>query len=184
MGGKKIKWNSERLLSLSAMTLSVITLFIFIWQTNLMSRQNYLSIMPYLQFSVLDDENEKSFGLSLKNHGVGPAILESVILEYQGKRYDLKDYNNEMNELLSSLEPALDSVDYTAYGSLNRGMAIPANSSYDFLAVINAPEDYTIATESIGQLVEKGLRYEIIYKSLQEERWAIHNDSEGPEKLN
>jgi hypothetical protein len=183
MARKKIKWNSERLLSMSAMTLSVVTLFIFIWQTNLMSRQNYLSILPYLQFSVHDDESEGNFALSLKNHGVGPAILQSVILEYQDRRYDLREYNNELNELLRVLKPELDSVHYTAFGSLNPGIAIPANTTYEILGVSDSPENYAIIAGSIQQLVENGLRYEIIYKSLQEEQWVIHNDSEGPEKL-
>jgi hypothetical protein len=124
-----------------------------------------------------------SYGLSLKNHGVGPAILESVVLEYRGKRYDLKDYNNELHELLLTLKPELDSVHYTAFGSLNRGIAIPANSSYEILRVMNSPDNYATLTTAIGQLVEEGFRYEIVYKSLQEERWVIHNDSEGPEKL-
>lgn len=183
MGRKKIKWNSERLLSLSAMTLSVITLFIFIWQTNLMSRQNYLSILPYLQFSVHDDASGNSYGLSLKNHGVGPAILESVILEYRGKRYDLKEYNNELHKLLNSLKPELDSVQYTELGSLNRGIAIPANASYVILSIMNSPSDYPTLANTIRDLVESGIRYEIIYQSLQGERWMIHNDSEGPQKL-
>jgi hypothetical protein len=148
-----------------------------------MSRQNYLSILPYLQFAEHDDAPKKSFGLSLKNHGVGPAILESVILEYRGKRYDLKEYNYEVHSFLSSLKPELDSVHYTVIGTLNRGIAIPSNSTYNILGVINSPEDYAIVATAVAELVDNGLRYEIIYKSLQEERWMINNDSEGPEKL-
>lgn len=183
MPSRKITFNTERLLSLSAMSLSVITLIIFIWQTNLMSRQNYFSILPYLQLSVLDDRADGSYELSLKNHGVGPAILESVVLEYQGERYDLKDFDSEMNRLLVRLHPGLDSVRYTGLGSLNKGIAIPANSTYEFISILHSPGNYAVFKPAMDQLVNNGLRYEIRYKSLQEEHWMIHNDSEGPEKV-
>ena len=72
----KIKWNSDKLLSLSAISISFITLIIFIYQTNIMSRQNYISIMPYLDLSTTNDVSDYHFELNLKNHGVGPAIIE------------------------------------------------------------------------------------------------------------
>lgn len=183
MAKKKISWNSDRFLSITAMVLSFVTLIIFVYQTNIMRRQNYLSILPYVQFSVLDATETHSYGLSLKNHGVGPAIIESVHLDYQGKQYDLKDYNYELHTFLAHMKPELDSVEYYAHGSLNRGNAIPANNSYDILFVRNSEKDYRLLTEGIGELIRNGLRYEIVYRSIQDERWMIHNDSEGPEKL-
>ena len=65
MAAKKIKWNSERILSLSAMSISFITLIIFIYQTNLMSKQNYLSILPYLQLSTSNDSEGNKYSLSI-----------------------------------------------------------------------------------------------------------------------
>ena len=75
MGKVKINWNSERILSLSAMSISFITLIIFIYQTNLMSKQNYLSILPYLQLSTSNDIEKNTYTLSIQNYGVGHAII-------------------------------------------------------------------------------------------------------------
>ena len=184
MASKKgIKWNSERILSLSAMSISFITLIIFIYQTNLMSKQNDLSILPYLQVSESADAESNSFMISLKNHGVGPAILESVIIEYEGQRYDVKDYNDDLISLLSDIESELDSLKYFSMSTLDVGIAIPSNATYEIFSVSNSPKDYDVLTESLFRLENNGLRYEIIYKSIQGERWIIHNDSEGPEKL-
>ncbi|MBT8223808.1 MAG: hypothetical protein KJN96_11640, partial [Eudoraea sp.] len=61
MAKRKINWNSDRILGLSAMSISFITLVIFIYQTNLMSKQNYLSILPYLQLSTSNDSENNSF---------------------------------------------------------------------------------------------------------------------------
>ena len=178
----KIRWNSERILSLSAMSISIITLLIFIYQTNLMSRQNYLSILPYLQLSTSDNSAANTYTLSLMNHGVGPAIIESVILEYKGKKYDLKDYDDYLFNVLVLLEPELDSIVSLDTSTLDKGIAIPANATYQIFSVHDSESEYQLFMEKLA-IIEAELRYEIVYKSIQEERWIIHNDTEGPEKL-
>lgn len=179
----KLKWNSEKLLSLTAMGLSFITLIIFIYQTNLMRKQNYLSILPYVQFAYSDDPTAHHYSLSLKNHGVGPAILESVTLEYQGERQQLTAYGNELFRYMRSLDPALDSVQGLVFSTLDPGIALPANTTYTIMEVTGSERDYEQLTSTISRFMEKGLRYEIVYRSIQDERWMIHNDSSMPEKL-
>ena len=182
MARNKIKWNSERILSLSAMSISFITLIIFIYQTNLMSRQNALSILPYLQLSTSDNSAASTYSLSVLNHGVGPAIIESVILEYKGKRYDLKDYDDYLFNVLKQIEPELDSITSLDTSTLDKGIAIPANATYRVFSVHNSEPEYRLLMEKLA-IIEPELRYEIIYKSIQEERWLIHSDSEGPERI-
>ncbi|MGI9546329.1 MAG: hypothetical protein ACR2MM_03765 [Flavobacteriaceae bacterium] len=179
----KIKWNSEKILSLSAMSISFITLIIFVYQTNLMSKQNYLSILPYLQVATSDNPTANSYSLSLKNHGVGPAIIESVVMEYEGERRDIADFDNYLFNYLQSIAPELDSIKNSDTSTLDKGIAIPANSTYLVFNVTSSEKDYQLLTEKLFALEENGLRFEIIYKSIQNERWIIHNDSQGPEKL-
>lgn len=183
MGKRKIKWNSERILSLSAMSISFITLIIFVYQTNLMSKQNYLSILPYLQVATSNNPADNTYSISLKNHGVGPAIIESVILEYNGKRYDLKDYDDYLFNVLVSIVPELDSIVSLDTSTLDRGIAIPANSTYLVFSVYDSEPEYHLFTEKLHYIEENGLRFEIIYRSIQDERWMIHDNSEGPIKL-
>lgn len=183
MSKVRIKWNAERFLSLSAMTISFITLLIFVYQTNLMRKQNYLSILPYLMLSTTDQGSEQTFELHLKNHGVGPAIIESVTIEYKSKTHDLADYEDDLFLLLASIVPELDSIKNRSSSTLNKGMAIPANSDYHVFSVQNSPESYQLITQSLDRLLHEGLTYRITYRSIQNERWMIHNTSEGPEKL-
>lgn len=131
----KFIWNSEKLVSISAMSISFITLLIFIYQTNLMRRQNDLSIMPYLDISTTNDLEKATFELNLLNHGVGPAIIESVRLKYQGQQYDLKAFENSLFAFLKSQRPILDSVSVISTSTLDPGMAIPANTSYNVFSV-------------------------------------------------
>lgn len=182
MPKRKFKLNSEKLLSFSAMAISFITLLIFIYQTNLMSRQNYLSIMPYLDMSTTNNNNQHNFQLNLKNHGVGPAIIESVNCKYQGKTFDLKDYNNYFFDFLREQFPELKKIHSYSSSSLDKGMAIPANSSYNVFA-INDSLGYQLITNILDKIDSEDFDYEIVYKSIQDERWLIHDDSEGPQKL-
>lgn len=183
MTKRSISWNSERILSLSAMLISVITLLIFIYQTNLMRRQNYLSIMPYLLLSTTRDKSEQLFSVSLKNHGVGPAIIESTTLIYQGKAYHLRDYNFELLRVLTVLAPELDSLHTYSSSSLDKGIAIPANYTYQLLESRQSAEAYELLNSTIDKLLANGLDYEIIYRSIQEERWVIRLQSDGPKRL-
>ncbi|MGB5228607.1 MAG: hypothetical protein WBN55_10110 [Eudoraea sp.] len=183
MAKLKFKWNSDKIVSLSAMSISVLTLIIFIYQTNLMSKQNYLSILPYVQISISNDTAKNTFSLDIKNHGVGPAIIESVIIYYKGEKHDLREYDNYLYNYLKSEMPVLDSVKFFSTSSLDKGIAIPANTNYNVFKVLDSEKDYELIASSLDKLVKQGLRYEIIYRSIQNERWMIHNDSDGPQKL-
>jgi len=179
----KLNWNSDKILSISAMSISFITLIIFVYQTNLMSKQNYLSILPYLQVSYSNNVAENSYSLSLLNHGVGPAIIESVTMIHKGKRYGLEDYDNDIFTFLTAVHPELDSVNVFSTATLNKGIAIPANSTYNLIQVKNSEKDYLVLTSSLYQMEEEGFEYEIVYKSIQNEHWMISNSSDGPVKL-
>jgi len=179
----KMKWDSDKIVSLSAMSISIITLIIFIYQTNLMSRQNYLSILPYLSLSISNSPIDGTFKLKLENHGVGPAIIESVTCIYEDKKYDLNEFDDELFTFLTSKAPELDSIKVISHSSLEKGTAIPINTSYGLLEVINSSSDYVLLSTTLNRLIEEGFHYEIIYRSIQDERWLINNDTQGPKKL-
>ena len=183
MSKLKIKWNSDKIVGLSAMSISVLTLVIFIYQTNLMSKQNYLSILPYLQISTSNDKAESTFSLDIKNHGVGPAIIESVIIYYKGEKHDLREYDNYLYNFLRSEVPVLDSIKFFSSSTIDKGIAIPANSNYNVFKILDSEKDYDLLTSSLENLLKQGLYYEITYRSIQDERWIIHSNSEGPQKL-
>lgn len=183
MSKSRIKWNSDKLVSLSAISISFITLLIFIYQTNLMRRQNYISIMPYLMLSTTNNSEKNTFEINLKNHGVGPAIIESAVLTYQGERYRLEDYNHYFFNFLASKAPGVDSMKSVSYSSLDIGLAIPANSNYNILTVKGDPQEFQKIRAAISSLLEEGLEFEVVYRSIQNERWRIHNHSQGPERL-
>lgn len=173
-------WNADKIVSISAISISFITLMIFIYQTNLMRKQNYLSILPYLVVSTSDDPKDYTYELHLKNLGVGPAIIESVKVSYQGRAYDLADYNYAMHQCLADIDPRLDSLEDFSFSTLNQGLAIPANETYTIISIQHSQKNYDIITQSLESLLSQGLDYEIIFRSIQNERWKLHNNTYGP----
>jgi len=166
------------------MTMSFVTLLIFMYQTNLMKKQNYLSILPYMAVTDTHNGAEQTFKLNLHNHGVGPAIIESVAMIHQTKKYDLSNFDNNIYSFLINRAPQLDSIRNFSSSTLDKGMAIPANTIYNIFAVTNSSRDYVLITNALDRLlVEEELDYEIVYKSIQNERWLITKDSKGPIKL-
>lgn len=175
-----INWDSEKALSLSAMFISFITLMIFIYQTNLMRRQNYISILPYLQISTSNNAEHHVYELNLKNHGVGPAIIEKVTMQIQGQSYDLADYENDVLTFLQAVAPKLDSISNYSNSTLNRGIAIPANTTYNVFRVYDSEQDYLLVRQTLDSLLAVGLDFELRFKSIQDEHWVIRPDSDGP----
>ena len=82
---------TDRLIGLSAMIISLLTLIIFIYQTHLIRQQARLSVEPRLQFSTdkLNNYPFKTFRQILINKGLGPAIIYDPKIIYQNKNYDL-----------------------------------------------------------------------------------------------
>src|SRR6478672_2162589 len=87
------KWfNIELLLGISATLLSLCALVVSIFQTNLAREQNAIareqqqaSVWPHIQ--AVYSQNNDDFGWTIINNGVGPAIVKSLTLTYQGKAY-------------------------------------------------------------------------------------------------
>ncbi|MFD2035042.1 hypothetical protein ACFSKL_09580 [Belliella marina] len=80
----KLWKDSNRLLSFSAIFISVVSLFILIYQTSLATKQFELeqkqqlaSVMPYLQqWNGYQDEEE--FSIIVENFGIGPAFIKNL----------------------------------------------------------------------------------------------------------
>ena len=98
--------NVDRTISLTAFFVSVATLFILLYQTNLSHKQyelvreeQYASVMPYLVISYSSDldvyspDSITSYELFLSNNGLGPAFIEEVKVIYQGKTYQMDPAN-------------------------------------------------------------------------------------------
>jgi hypothetical protein len=80
------RFGLEIVLGVSAVLISVISLFVAIHQSQIADKMVQAETWPYLDFeaSNIDDAGRDAVSLSLLNSGVGPAKIESIELTYEG----------------------------------------------------------------------------------------------------
>ncbi|MGX1930240.1 hypothetical protein [Flagellimonas sp. 2504JD4-2] len=176
---KKKFWSSDKLVGLVAILISLITLIIFVKQTNIIEKQSRLSAMPYLLLSQSYVGAENKFSLELINHGVGPAIIDSTVIIYQGKVH-----HKELYEFLTSELEAMDSIPILNYATLEKGSAIPAGGERNILTVGGSKQAFDAFLVLFEELQANGLDFEIRYRSIYDDQWRIGSDTDLPEKLN
>ena len=87
----KWTWDTDRIVSLSAMVVGVGSLVIILYQTKLMREQQRASVMPYLMMAV--QANKDTTYLTLRNAGIGPAMLDDVRVRFKGTDYALDPHD-------------------------------------------------------------------------------------------
>lgn len=181
---KKFKLNTDKIIGLSAMLISLLTLVIFIYQTNIIREQSRLAVAPRLAFnSSLDTPDSISyFSFHLVNQGLGPAIIESIDIIHEEKRFKL-DFRFFFKKEFPEFEK---------YGSIIQNMIIStgtAISEKDGIKFVT----YAFKSENTKELLKylkvededkKPFEIEVIYSSIYGDQWKINSIIEGhPIKL-
>ncbi|WP_420601721.1 hypothetical protein [Flagellimonas sp.] len=176
---KKKFWTSDKLVGLVAILISLITLIIFVKQTNIMERQSRLSVMPYLMISKSEVGSENKYSFELINYGVGPAIVDSTLIFYKEKLY----HNMEFVDFLNGELKVMDSIPVLNHASIRKGLAIPAGGERNFLTVGGNEEAYKAFLEVFQELDLNGFYFEIYYRSIYDDKWRITSETDLPHKL-
>lgn len=170
-------WTSDKVLSLSAMMISLCTLGVFIYQTNLIRKQQYLSVYPYLSMFNAYSGTE-NYQYILVNNGIGPAMIKSVKVKYKGLTHD-SDLPDFLRKHFHENKIGGDSLS-TRYSNISVGRLIPANEE---ISVIEAVKDLTTAEILRKFINNEDLEFIIEYESIYGERWRISNKYTIPVKI-
>lgn len=184
-------WTSEKLLSLTALLVSLSTLIVFVYQTNLIRQQQFMSVYPYMNLG-----NEYSGTLKYKyilsNEGIGPAFIESVKITSPDK-----EVFNDLVDYVDHLAISEDSIWYF-HSNLNAGKLIPSNKKIPLIQLVNKemlmelglsdleglPMNTIEGSKMLYQILnDDSLNIEIIYSSVYGERWILKNHTNTPVKL-
>ena len=177
-------WTSEKLLGLSALFVSLLTLMVFVYQTNLIRKQQYRSVYPHLSITNFYS-GSVDYQFVLKNDGVGPALIQSVdISDLEGNSY------KSISKYLHSKLSIKDSV-WVYNSDLSEGRLIPANEEIILFGLFNEeqtmarklpPNTISGAIKLRSILNNDSLKVSITYSSIYDESWTISNDSDVPVK--
>lgn len=164
---------------MTAIFISLMTLIIFIYQTRIIREQSRLSVTPRISFKteLMFQDSIASFSTIVENKGIGPGIIESIRIIYEGKVHQL-NFRTFFDEAYPKLK-SLGKLRHTS--SLSEGSALAANESkvlfayeYDvekipeIMGYLNVQEDDNLPFE-----------IEIEYSSIYKEKWKVSTDDEG-----
>ena len=109
------------IVGIAAIVVSVMTMFVYIFQAGIMMDQQHMSVWPYLEWSstYISTPDEQEFYMDVINKGVGPARVKDVKIIFEGKKYD--DYTTLLQELFGKTRH--DSLWIITDGVNNRVMA-------------------------------------------------------------
>jgi hypothetical protein len=187
----KWTWNTDRIVSLSAMVVGVGSLVIILYQTKLMREQQRASVLPYLAIAV--QSNNETTGLAVRNAGIGPAMLDDVRVRYKGKDFVGDPYDffvQQRPEVFKTLGLGVD--------KLIPGRLVPAgewipnlNTSgaeagaqllkelLHLFAIAEVPKTWLTMTGADGPASEKAVII-LTYSSVYGQQWHLRSDSFVP----
>lgn len=166
------------------MVISLLTLIIFIYQTNIMREQSKLSVKPRLSFSTTSYNNDSLVRIDglIYNKGLGPAIVDSIYVVYKGAAYEM-----DMDEFIKYQMPKLED-----YGELVRNSTLGGGDTFLAGEEVNIytyqfhPSKLDSIFEYIGiqSMDDSPFEYKVIYTSIYEdEYWLVSSESDEPVKL-
>lgn len=176
---KRKFWTSDKLVAFVALIISLLSLFIFVRQTNIIEEQSHLSVMPYLMMETSNQGFDKIFQIDIVNHGVGPAIIESKKYVINGKTYE----DIEFLDFLAEYSPNADSLKVINQSTVHTGLAIPSGGTRNVMRVGGDAKSYGDFLAIFGQLQADSLYYEIRYRSIYGDLWVMSSTNQVPEKI-
>lgn len=169
----KINWTSEKIMSISALFVSAISLFALFYQLNLAREENELirkqqsaSVLPYLSqwFSNTSEEFRITFG----NRGVGPAFIKKVqiVINDTLEFYNTDDAFDHIFESSEGLRKA-----YVSTSTFKNGYVLPANQMIHIMTIKN-----TEGRQLFQQyMIKNTLDYEVICEDVYGTQWSLSN---------
>lgn len=150
----------EMLMAIFAIIISMSTLFVYIYQSNLMKQQQKMSVWPYLSYG--PSWGDDYLVISLINKGIGPAIIKEVKVELDG---------NPLNGFHSIMTTLPDTIKTTyTYSSLWNGQVIMAGEKVDILTV----RDPRVVSYLLDLVNGNRIVFEVCYASVYGETWRSY----------
>ncbi|MBI9039317.1 MAG: hypothetical protein JEY97_14370 [Bacteroidales bacterium] len=171
-----MKWNSEKILSISAILISIGTFVVFAYQTSLMRKEQHMSVYPHLQFTNYQNYS-RYYKYVLTNKGVGPAIVtfSDVYINGKSKGQDLASYLRDI------VIKRNDSIYFTS-SNISKGLFIAEKESIE-LVLLSGENSYNNSVKLYEYIHNDSLEFIINYESIYGKKWKISNKIDLPIKI-
>lgn len=166
-------WNADKIVSFSAILISLATMGVYIYQTHLIQKQQSASVMPYLRMSYSYDQDR--FQFLITNEGLGPAFIDEVNTYYKGKKY-----SRDIAIFFQDHYRKIDSTIYLSYSNIEEGMLFSNGKKINIVSKFNSVEN----TKKLRKIFfDEKLEMEVIYSSIYGEKWITRGTFTRPKKI-
>jgi hypothetical protein len=188
----KWKWDTDRIVSLSAMVVGVGSLAIILYQTKLMREQQRASVMPYLMMAIQSSTNDHRTYLTVRNAGIGPALLGDVRVHYKGKDFAGDPYDffvQQRPEIVKTMPMGVDKLipgRLVPAGEWIMTMGSDGAQHTQLLAellrlfvIAEVPKSWLTSIGADGPASDKAVVF-VTYSSVYGDTWHLRSDSFVP----
>jgi hypothetical protein len=186
-----MRFDTDRIVSLSALVVGIGSLFVVVYQTYLTRQQQFASVRPYLYLQLQSDD--QSTYLLLSNSGTGPALIDEIRVGQKDRMITGDPY-----DFYTGLKPEAANTLAVDVDKILPGRLIPPGTTIRMLGVTGAhhrkmleellrlfaiaevPQSWyaELGTSPVGKAV-----IEITFSSIYGQRWRIRSDRLVPERL-
>ena len=166
-------WNADKIVSISAMVVSVGSLFVIVYQTSLIRREQHASVMPYLELAE-STKHPKHLAFKLSNTGLGPAMIKEVHVRYKEEVYE-GGYQSFYYQFFSP-------TGWHTANPIRPGQLIPANTEITLLETGDEASYERIAKLDSAFYSGEAI-LEIVYASIYGETWILRSNEFIPQEL-
>lgn len=173
----KRNWNYELIAAMAAVFIGACALITSVIQTRVMLKQQSVSVLPIVQWSISINSNSVdstgTFELHLVNKGVGPALIEQVSILYQGKQM-LEDSLAKLafNTLLDYPSGQLVSYFWTTV----EGTVLMAGEDVAMFKTTRPRDGFLLAETFAKAYNDKTLDLIICFKDVYGKMWQVRQE--------
>jgi hypothetical protein len=170
MAASRRRFNTELLLGISATFLSLAALIVSIVQTKIAREQQQASVWPHLEADFTKTSDE--FQWAAINNGVGPAIVKSVEITYQGKVYtDASQLMKEQIDQTIQAYPKGRRLSLELYnGSITSGDVIKNDGQITLGKVAKSEQ---IANTLLEVIQDSSYHFRVTYSDIYNNCWLL-----------
>lgn len=178
----KINWTSEKIMSTSALFISVISLIALLYQSYLAREENRLiqkqqsaSVLPHLNQWMSDYDG--IFRIIVGNKGVGPAFITDVEITLDSQR--TFSNSDALFDALFANNSSIDTIPYIT-STLIKGFVLQPNEKINILE-IRSQDNF----EKVKQVINTSdISFKITYEDIYGSQWVLSNSSDNPDAYN
>ena len=168
-------WTSEKILSISAILISLGMFISIVYQNRLIQKHQSASVLPYLE--IWNSQNIGRFQLVVLNNGLGPAFIKDIRIIHKGEVYEGDPYRFFVEEIIKK-----DTIKNVQYSNVLPGRLIPAGERIEMIAALQSEESAKSLASWFAD--DSVVLVEIEYESVYGDRWITSGHANIPKRIN